>query len=421
MAIRAKAFQTIKNVFQRHGAVELDTPVFELKETLTGKYGEDSKLIYDLEDQGGELLSLRYDLTVPFARYVALNGVDQIKRYHIAKVYRRDQPAMNRGRFREFYQCDFDIAGTYDPMIPDAEVIKIMDEILQDLEIENYIIKINHRKLLDAMIDLAGAPQSKFKQICSSLDKLDKEPWSFVEQELIEEKGLTRAMTQVLEQLVQFQGEPFKVLDQVRARFQDNEKGARALQELSLLFQYTQLFGLNGRVSFDLSLARGLDYYTGIILEIVQTQSGVGSICGGGRYDELVGMFSNKKIPSVGASIGIERILILLENKYKRSYEVRETQTEVVVASIGGGMLEHKLGIIGELWKNDIKAEMLYQEKPKPAKQLDFANNHFCPLMVWIGEDEVQKNMAKVKNMYKKSEDLVPREALVEHLKGQIA
>ena len=146
MVIREEAFSTIKRIFKRHGAVEIDTPVFELKETLTGKYGEDSKLIYDLADQGGELLALRYDLTVPFARFLALNSVGNIKRYHIAKVYRRDNPVMSKGRFREFYQCDFDIAGVYPPMIPDAEVLTVATEILSELKIGDFMIKLNHRR-----------------------------------------------------------------------------------------------------------------------------------------------------------------------------------------------------------------------------------------------------------------------------------
>ena len=170
MAIRERAFNTIKAVFKKHGAVEIDTPVFELKETLMGKYGEDSKLIYDLEDQGGELLSLRYDLTVPFARYVALNNFQLIKRFHIAKVYRRDNPQMNKGRFREFYQCDFDIAGVYGLMIPDAEVLKVLIEILNQLDIGEYVVKINHRQFLDAMVELSGCEKRKFKAICSSVD-----------------------------------------------------------------------------------------------------------------------------------------------------------------------------------------------------------------------------------------------------------
>ena len=174
MSIRKKAFNIISSVFRRHGAVEIDTPVFELKETLTGKYGEDSKLIYDLQDQGGELLALRYDLTVPFARYLAMKNVQNIKRFHIAKVYRRDNPAMNKGRFREFYQCDFDIAGKYGLMIPDAEVLAVLNEILTELDIGKFTIKVNSRKLLDAMVELSGAPKEKFKQICSAIDKLDK-------------------------------------------------------------------------------------------------------------------------------------------------------------------------------------------------------------------------------------------------------
>ena len=203
MAIREKAFNIIRGIFKKHGASEIDTPVFELKETLTGKYGEDSKLIYDLEDQGGELLALRYDLTVPFARYCAERGLASIKRFHIAKVYRRDQPQMSKGRFREFYQCDFDIAGTYSPMLPDAEVLSVVCEILTSLDIGSFVLKLNHRKFLDAMIELAGCEKRKFKSICSSIDKLDKEPWEKVRIELIQQKGLTTEMADKLHKFVQ--------------------------------------------------------------------------------------------------------------------------------------------------------------------------------------------------------------------------
>ena len=174
MSIRNKAMDAIKKTYLKHGAVEIDTPVFELKETLMGKYGEDSKLIYDLQDQGGELLSLRYDLTVPFARYLAMKNIHNMKRFHIAKVYRRDQPAMGKGRYREFYQCDFDIAGSYGLMIPDAESLYVLNEILTTLNIGKFEIHLNNRKLLDAIIELSGSPKDKFKQICSSIDKLDK-------------------------------------------------------------------------------------------------------------------------------------------------------------------------------------------------------------------------------------------------------
>lgn len=179
MVIRDKIFSTITEVFKRHGAVTIDTPVFELKDILAGKYGEDSKLIYDLADQGGEICSLRYDLTVPFARWLAMNSsVQAIKRYHIAKVYRRDQPAMTKGRMREFYQCDFDIAGTYDPMLPDAEIIRVASEIFEGLGWEGkYTIKINHRKILDGIFEVCGVPEGKLRTISSAVDKLDKVCW----------------------------------------------------------------------------------------------------------------------------------------------------------------------------------------------------------------------------------------------------
>ena len=187
MAIRNKAFKIITDVFKKHGAVEIDTPVFELKETLMGKYGEESKLIYDLNDQGGELLSLRYDLTVPFARFMAVHNFSSIKRYHIGKVYRRDNPQMAKGRFREFYQCDFDIAGpNYGKMIPETEVIKVVTEILTQLPIGGFNIKLNHRLLLDAIVNISNIKDDLYKTVCSSVDKLDKEEWSEVKKELLQ-------------------------------------------------------------------------------------------------------------------------------------------------------------------------------------------------------------------------------------------
>ncbi|KAF2984831.1 hypothetical protein EK904_014648, partial [Melospiza melodia maxima] len=291
MAIRERAFKAIISCFKRHGAEVIDTPVFELKETLTGKYGEDSKLIYDLKDQGGELLSLRYDLTVPFARYLAMNKITNIKRYHIAKVYRRDNPAMTRGRYREFYQC------------------------------------VNDRRILDGMFAVCGVPDSKFRTICSSVDKLDKVPWEEVRSEMVGEKGLSPEAADRIGEYVQLHGG----LDLIEQLLQDpqlsqNKVAKEGLGDMKLLFEYLTLFGITGKISFDLSLARGLDYYTGVIFEAVLLQQdhehleeplSVGSVAGGGRYDGLVGMFDAKgrKVPCVGVSIGIERIFSILEQR----------------------------------------------------------------------------------------------------------
>jgi histidyl-tRNA synthetase len=323
MAIRNKAFKIITNVFKKHGAVEIDTPVFELKETLMGKYGEDSKLIYDLQDQGGELLSLRYDLTVPFARFMAVHNLPSIKRYHIGKVYRRDAPQMNKGRFREFYQCDFDIAGpSYGKMIPDAEVLKVVVEILSELDVGKFKIKVNHRKLLDATVSLSDIPDEKFKMVCSSVDKLDKEPWESVRKELLE-KGLNEDQAEKLWSFVQLKDEPFALLEKLKLNelLLTNSKAKEALEEMEILFEYIDIMQITNNFIFDLSLARGLDYYTGLIYEAVLTDTDmVGSIAGGGRYDDLLGMFSSKTIPAVGVSIGIERIFNILEDNLKVNF-----------------------------------------------------------------------------------------------------
>jgi histidyl-tRNA synthetase len=421
-AIKEKAINIIKDVFQRHGASEIDTPVFERKETLTGKYGEESKLIYDLEDQGGELLSLRYDLTVPFARYVAENAISNIKRFHIAKVYRRDQPQMSKGRFREFYQCDFDIAGETSKMIPEAEVLKVVCEILSNLEVGTFVVKINNRKFLDSIIELSGCDKSQFKTICSSIDKLDKEPWEKVEHELITAKGLTKEMTDKLWEFVKRKGQPKEMLQKLIDEnvFGDHKLANETIEEMSLLFDYLEALNCIDNISFDFSLARGLDYYTGLIYEAVLTEGKVGSIAGGGRYDELVGMFSGKNIPAVGVSIGIERIFVILEERAKEQQDVRATKTQVLVASIGKGLTKDRFRVCNMLWEAGFKAETMYNENLKPQKQLKYAFDNGIPLIIWLGEDEVAENVAKVKILNDKEEKVIGLETLVDEMRTLI-
>lgn len=417
MIIKSRAIEKIRSVYYKHGAVEIDTPIFELKETLLGKYGEEGgKLIYDLEDQGGELLSLRYDLTVPFARFMGYHNVQKIKRFHIGKVYRRDQPNINKGRFREFYQCDFDIAGKTDPMIAEAEILKIAVEILTGFDLK-FKLKVSHRSLLEAMIEVAGCEPQKFKAICSSIDKLDKEPWSAVERELIGEKGLNSEQTKALKEIVLHKGSFQDVIQLIEEKkiFKDNEKAKKSVEELKILKNFIQLFKIDEYVEFDLSLARGLDYYTGVIYEGVLTdgETSLGSIAGGGRYDELIGMFSKDKIPAIGISIGIERLFMLLEAKYEK--ESRPSETEFLIATIGKkGTLEKKLELAARLWAGNVKAEITYDAAPKPDRQLKYALEHKIPFVLWVGEDEVTKKAYKIKILYKKEEISVTEDNLVE-------
>ena len=255
-------------------------------------------------------MSLRYDLTVPFARFMASERISSIKRFHIAKVYRRDQPQMSKGRFREFYQCDFDIAGQYSPMLPDSEVLKVVDEILSKLNIGKFVIKVNHRKFLDAMVEIAGCEKRKFKTICSSIDKLGE--------------------------FVELRGKPMEMLEMLKSKevFKGHKSGEETIKEMELLFSYISAMGDTiERLSFDFSLARGLDYYTGLIYEAVLLEEGkVGSISGGGRYDGLIGMFAGTQIPAIGVSIGIERVFAILEEQCKNDPTIRQNSTQVLVA-----------------------------------------------------------------------------------------
>lgn len=425
MRVREQAFDVIRRVFKRHGAVEIDTPVFELKEVLTGKYGEDSKLIYDLADQGGELLSLRYDLTVPFARYLAMNSTGNIKRFQTAKVYRRDQPQLARGRYREFYQCDFDIAGTFAPMVADAEAITVGTEILAELPVGPFLIKLNHRKLLDAVFEISGVPSEKFRPICSAVDKLDKVPWEEVKIEMVHEKGLDEKVADKIGTFVLQAGEPRAMLSKLKTSniFGEHVAANEALNDLDLLFTYLDSMGSLQYVSFDLSLARGLDYYTGVIYEAVLTSgtSQVGSIAAGGRYDNLVGMFSQSgaQTPCVGISIGIERIFAIVERMAKEMNLLQSPTVEVFVASIGDKMTTHRMKVTKQLWAANISAEYSHQEAPKFKRQLDEVLERGIPFMVVLGQEEVDRGTVKIKDMRKHDEVEVPVTEVVSFLQAR--
>jgi histidyl-tRNA synthetase len=434
MRIRERVVDLITAVFKRHGAVTIDTPVFELREVLTEKYGEEGKLIYNLEDQGGELLSLRYDLTVPFARYVATHGESSIKRYHIAKVYRRDKPQVERGRFREFYQCDFDIAGPSGLMIADAEVLQVMAELLTAIGALcrfDFTIEVSHRRLLSLIVALAGVPPEKFRTVCSSVDKLDKLEWAEVRSELVNLRGITGEAADRLWGFIQLSGEPIATLALLRERLiaeygareggraEYERDAAKLLDEIALLFDYLAALGALEKIKFNLSLARGLDYYTGVIFEAVahdgDSDVRVGSIAGGGRYDELIGMFSGRKVPAVGGSIGIERVFALIEERLKES--VRPSDTDVFVCSVAQNLTKERLAIAAELWGAGVATEFVYKEKPDAKAQFGQAAACGAKLAVIIAPDEVASGTVKIKILAESREVTVPRSELLTTVK----
>ena len=438
MVIREAIFSTLSTLFKKHGGQTIDTPVFELREILAGKYGEDSKLIYNLEDQGGELTSLRYDLTVPFARFVAMNNIQNIKRYHIAKVYRRDQPAMTKGRMREFYQCDFDVAGQYETMVPDSEILDILVEGLTSLGIYDFKIKLNHRKILDGIFKVAGVADEDVRRISSAVDKLDKSPWEAVKAEMVDEKGQTEETADKIGEYVKLNGSLREVYDKLKqdAVISGNELAAQGLAEIEDLMTYTEAFGIDKYISFDLSLARGLDYYTGLIYEAVTEASaapenaaelkkkagkhgddaseyvGVGSIAAGGRYDNLVNMFaqaSGKKkaaqIPSVGISFGVERLFSIIKQRIAaQAADIKPIYTQVYVMAFGGGKdwtgyLPERMKVAKQLWDAGYETEYVYKAKANPRKQFEAAEKSGAPLAVILGKEEYADGKLRIKRL----------------------
>ncbi|KAG2364832.1 histidyl-tRNA synthetase [Suillus spraguei] len=448
MFCREHVERIVKDVFTSYGGSALDTPVFERKDVLAGKYGEDQKLIFDLMDQGGEQLALRYDHTVPLARYLAMAGATvQAKIWQVGKVYRRDNPVMSKGRMREFSQADLDITGAWDPMIPDAEIISLLCTILTKLDVGEFTIKLNHRKILDGIFEVCGVPQDKIRSISSAVDKLDKLPWLEVKKEMTEEKGLSSDVADKIGEYVKHKGGP-SLLDLLKAdaTLMANLSAKQGISDMDILFTLLRAYKVLDKISFDMSLARGLDYYTGIIYEAIveasappalssnatespapappkpkpskkakvddneedevdESQVGVGSIAAGGRYDNLVGMFTaaaaaeGKKapgLPCIGVSIGLDRIFAIVWPKWVEK-GMRSKETMVYVLAAGDGLLEERITLVQELREAGIKTDFLAKRKPKLTAQFMAGEKDEVPFAVILGGDELKEGLVTVK------------------------
>jgi histidyl-tRNA synthetase len=309
MRLRQAVIGKFRDVFESHGFEPLDTPAIEYLEVLTGKAGENEKLMYEFEDHGGRRVGLRYDLTVPLARVVAMHQAEIVlpfKRYHIAPVWRAEKP--QRGRFREFWQCDADIAGAAS-MLADAEVIAILGEALSAVGLPNFTIQVSHRALLERVAAHAGLPESHAGQVYRSVDKLDKVGAEAVIDEM-ERSGVPRDASMRILEMLSFDGDALDGLDRLGEVLAGDEDALSAIDELRQIFLLLPSMGVEAsRALFQPSLARGLDYYTGPVYEAVVDQPKVGSVAGGGRYEHLIGAFANRSITATGMSLGLERIL----------------------------------------------------------------------------------------------------------------
>jgi histidyl-tRNA synthetase len=419
---RQYIFQTIRETFELFGFQPLETPAMEQMDTLTGKYGEEGdKLIFKILDNGdilgraqqakdsrelGILLcekALRYDLTIPFARFVVMNQNDlafPFKRYQMQPVWRADKP--QKGRYREFYQCDADIVGS-NSLINEIELLMIYDTVFTKLGMEGYEIRINNRKILSALAEVAGKPEL-LTDITVAIDKLDKIGLDKVKQELAD-RGLNDSEITIIAGFLNIQGNNEEKLQQLAELLGNSETGKKGIEEL------TYVLKSQTKAILDVTLARGLNYYTGMIVEVKAPAAvKMGSIGGGGRYDDLTGLFGLPNLSGVGISFGVDRIYDVLE-ELNLFPATAQQGTKVLILHMDATTVDTAFPMLATLRSRGISAE-LYHEPSKMDKQMKYANKRNIPYVIIMGESEVKEGLLSIKNMVTGQQEKIAISAL---------
>ncbi len=427
MVRRNFIFKTIREVFEKYGYQPIETPAMENLETLTGKYGDEGdKLIFKILPRGEKLTkiggllntkvsfadlftktteyldeALRYDLTVPFARYVVQHQNEitfPFKRYQIQPVWRADKP--QKGRYREFYQCDADVIGS-NSLLNEVEIVQIIDEVFRQLKLRT-IVKINNRKILQGIAEIIGA-SDKMIDITIALDKLDKIGWELVEQELKTKNLSSDSIISLHEIALSIKNEKFPEhkLSLLKNHLQDSGIGLKGIEEVEYIFNTVKNIRHESSIlEFDLTLARGLNYYTGAIFEVKANDVQMGSICGGGRYDDLTGIFGLSNVSGVGISFGIDRIFdVMNELNLFDSIGLTASTTKVMLAHFGEEERNYCIGIASQLRSVGINTEIYPDITKKISKQFDYANKKQIPFVIVIGGDEIKTGELTLKNM----------------------
>lgn len=438
MAGRNYIFDTVRSVFRKYGYAPIETPSMENLSTLLGKYGEEGdKLLFKILNSGDAFAKvdwekvrteeginsnalalqvcekgLRYDLTVPFARYVVQHRNELVfpfKRYQIQPVWRADRP--QKGRYREFYQCDVDVIGSRSQLY-ELELIQIVDDVFAALGVR-IVLKINNRKVLSGLAEVCGHPD-KLIDITVAIDKIDKIGLDAVKAELLE-RGLEQKAIDLIEPVLTLQGTNEEKIAAMRPILANSEIGMRGLDELEELFGYVTAAGFLQEIEIDLSLARGLNYYTGAIFEVKAKDFQIGSICGGGRYDDLTGIFGLPDTSGVGISFGADRIYDVLSglNLFPEG-AVRETN--ILFANMDTAGVRYALPIMQELRQAGLAVE-LYPEATKLKKQFDYAEKKGIRYLVIAGETEVQNQVLNFKDLSSGKQDVIERNNLEQILK----
>ena len=400
MARRNYIFDTIKGVFSLYGFQQIETPAMENIGTLMGKYGEEGdKLLFRIQNSGEKAAlapekGLRYDLTVPFARYVVQHREEisfPFKRFQIQPVWRADRP--QKGRYREFYQCDVDVIGS-DSLLGELELIQIVEEVYRRLGI-NVCLHINNRKILAGIAEVIGAPEMII-DITVAIDKLDKIGIDAVNAELLE-RGLTDEQVAKLQPILNLSGTTAEKLNALKTILANSEVGLKGVEEMEIVFDELSIVNCQLSIELDLCLARGLNYYTGAIFEVKALDAQIGSITGGGRYDNLTGIFGLPGVSGVGISFGADRIYDVLTELDLFPKELQST-TQLLFATFGAAELHYALGWAKQLRARNIAVEV-YPEPTKMKKQIGYADDKQIPFVAIVGGNEMETNTVMLKNM----------------------
>ena len=413
MARRNYIFDTIKSVFSLYGFQQIETPAMENLSTLMGKYGEEGdKLLFRIQNSGEKAAlapekGLRYDLTVPFARYVVQHREEisfPFKRFQIQPVWRADRP--QKGRYREFYQCDVDVIGS-DSLIGELELIQIVEEVYRRLGI-NVCLHINNRKILAGIAEVIGAPD-KIIDITVAIDKLDKIGIDAVNTEL-KERGLLEDQVSKLQPILNLSGTTLEKLTALKTILANSEIGLKGVEEMEIVFDELSIVNCQLSIELDLCLARGLNYYTGAIFEVKALDAQIGSITGGGRYDNLTGIFGLPNVSGVGISFGADRIYDVL-TELNLFPKMLQSTTQILFAAFGDAELTYALKWAKEL-RQAGKAVEVYPEPAKMKKQMSYADAKQIPFVAIVGGDEMAQNKVMLKNMTTGEQKLVTLEEL---------
>ncbi len=435
LARRNYIFDTIKSVYHSYGFQQIETPAMEQLSTLLGKYGDEGdRLLFKVLNSGDyfkgledkQLLDrevnslstkicekgLRYDLTVPFARYVVMHRNEltfPFKRFQIQPVWRADRP--QKGRYREFYQCDADIIGSKS-LLNEVELLQIINDVFVKLGVQTDIL-LNNRKILAGIAEVIGQ-EERLIDITVAIDKLDKIGLEKVKEELVN-KGFATEDVERLEPILMLQGTNEEKLCQLSKILANSEQGLKGIEELTYIIERLKYIQMHNPVTIDLSLARGLSYYTGAILEVKARDVSIGSISGGGRYDDLTGIFGLKDMSGVGISFGADRIydVMMALDLFPKNFA--QIGTEVLCVNFGDESNDALFPIITKLRQEGIRVE-LYPDEAKMKKQLSYANNHSIPFVVLLGEDELKNGSVTIKDMELGEQTTLKQNELITYL-----